>query len=88
MILPARRKRIERFAGGKLQAGDDEMQFMMPGVGMPYPQNIALIRLHPGEGNRLEIIHDLYFLLWRNRILRPPRADARSEFPFAVNAVD
>ncbi len=72
LFLPAGRKRVERLASGKLHAGDDKMQLVMSGMGMPYPQNIVLVGLHPGEGDGLEIIHDLYFLLWRNRVLRSP----------------
>ena len=48
MFLPARRAGIERFAAGKFHTRNHKVQFVVPGVNVPHPKDIALIRLQPG----------------------------------------
>jgi len=46
---------------------------MMPCMGMPYPEDIALIRFQPGESHALKGVHDFLFLLFAYLFLRVPR---------------
>ena len=72
VFLPAGRTSIEILAAGKFQAWNEEMQLVMPGVRMPHPKDIALIRFQPGEGHLLEGVHDFLFLLFAHLIIRVP----------------
>ncbi|GHV49900.1 hypothetical protein FACS1894168_0310 [Deltaproteobacteria bacterium] len=77
VLFPARRKGIEGFAAGKLKARDNEMQLVVSGVAVPYPENIALIRLQPGKGQSFKVVHNLFFLLRRHLVVRVPGQYAR-----------
>ncbi|MHB8978786.1 MAG: hypothetical protein ACYDAI_19255 [Trichloromonadaceae bacterium] len=57
VFLPAGRKSVQGLAALKLNSWRDEMQFVVPGVLMPDPQNVVLVPLQPGEGQSLELIH-------------------------------
>ena len=87
-FLPAGRTRIERLSASEFHAWDDEMQFRMPCVSVPYPENIPLVFLQSGEGHGLEVVHDLSFLLRRDDIVRMPGKNASRELPCRVQRVD
>ena len=61
---------------------------MVPRVGVPHPQNVALIRLHPREGHFFKVVHDALFLFRRHGIIRVPGKHPGGEFPFGVQRVD
>lgn len=88
VLLPAGRAGIERLAAGKLHTRNDEMQLMVPRVGVPHPQDIALIRLQPREGHFFKIVHNPLLLLRRHRIIRVPGKHPGGELPFGVQRVD
>ena len=48
------------------------MQLAMPGMGMPHPEDIALIRVQTGEGHPLESVHDFLFLCLADLLIRVP----------------
>ena len=48
------------------------MQLVMPGMGMPHPEDMALIRFQPGEGHALECVHDFLFLILAHSVIRVP----------------
>ena len=48
------------------------MQLMVPGMGMPHPEDIALVGFQPGEGHALKCVHDFFFLLFAHLIIRVP----------------
>lgn len=60
----------------------------MPGMVMPHPENIALVRLQAGKGHGLEVVHDARFLLRRHEFVRMPGKDPGRELPFGVQGVD
>jgi len=88
VLLPARRAGIEGLAAREFHAGDDEMELMMPGMVVPHPEDIALIRLQAGKGHGLEVVHDACFLLGRHDFVRMPGKDPGRELPFGVQGVD
>ena len=87
-FLPAGRTGIERLSASEFHARDDEMQFRMPRVSVPYPENIPLVVLQSGEGHGLETVHDLSFLLRRDDIVGMPGKDTSRELPCRVQRVD
>ena len=88
MLLPAGWARVERFAAGKLHTRNHKVQFVMPGMNMPHPEDIALIRLQSGKGQGLKIVHDALLLLLRHRVVGVPRKCPGGETPFGVQRVD
>ena len=72
MLLPAGRARVEGFTAGKLHTRNHKVQFVVPGMNVPYPEDIALIRLQPGKGQGLKIVHDALLLLRRHRVVGVP----------------
>ena len=72
VLLPAGRAGIERFAAGKLHTRNHKVQLVVPGVNMPHPEDIALIRLQPGKGQSLKIVHNALLLLRRHRVVGVP----------------
>ena len=88
VLLPAGRAGVEILAAGKFQARNEEMQLVMPGMGMPHPEDIALIRFQTGEGHAFKGVHDFLFLCLADLFLRVPRQSAGSEFPSPLYAVD
>lgn len=60
----------------------------MPGMVVPHPEDIALIRLKAGKGHGLEVVHDVRFLLGRHNFVRMPGKDPGRELPFGVQGVD
>ncbi len=72
MLLPAGRTGIERFAAGKFHTRDHKVQFVVSGVNMPHPEDIALIRLQSGKSQSLKIVHDALLLLRRYGIVGMP----------------
>ena len=87
-FLPAGRTWIERLSASEFHAWDDEMQFRMPCVSVPYPENIPLVFLQSGEGYGLETVHDFSFLIRRDDIVGMPGKDASRELPCRVQRVD
>ena len=88
MLLPAGRAGIERLAADQLHTRDDEMQLMVARVGMPHPQDVALIWLQPRESHFFKIVHNPLFLFRRHRIVRVPGKHTGGELPFGVQRVD
>lgn len=60
----------------------------MPGMVMPHPEDIALVRLQTGKGHGLEVVHDARFLLGRHDFVRMPGKNPGRELPFGVQGVD
>ena len=48
------------------------MQLVMPGMRMPHPEDIALIRFQPGEGHPLESVHNFLFLFFAHLVVWMP----------------
>lgn len=88
MRLPAGWARIERFAAGKLHTRNHKVQLVMPGMNMPHPKDIALIRLQSGKGQSLKIVHNPLLLFRRHRIVGVPRQRSGGETPLGVQRVD
>ena len=88
VFLPAGRAGIEIIAAGKFQSRNEEMQFVMSGMGMPHPKDIALIRFQSSEGHLLEGVHDFLFLFLADLLIWVPRQNAGGEFPSPLYAVD
>lgn len=88
VFLPAGRTGVERLAAGKLHTRNDEVQLMVSGVGVPHPQNVALIRLQAREGHFFKIVHHPLFLFRRHRVVRVPGKHPGGELPFGVQRVD
>ena len=88
VFLPAGRAGIERFPAGQFHTRNDKVQFMVARVGVPHPQDIALIRLQPREGHFFKIVHHPLFLFRRHRIVRVPGKHPGGELPFGVQRVD
>lgn len=63
------------------------MQLMMVRVNVPYPQNIALIRLQARESHLLKVIHDAPLLFGRHLVIRVPGKSPGGEFPYGVQRV-
>ncbi len=60
----------------------------MPGMVVPHPQDIALVRLQAGKSHGFEVVHDARFLLGRHDFVRMPGKDPGRELPFGVQGVD
>ena len=88
MLRPAGRTGVECLAAGKLHTRNHKVQFVVPGVNVPHPEDIALIRLQPGKGQGLKIVHDALLLLRRHSIVGVPRQRPGGETPFAIQRVD
>ena len=71
-FFPARREGIEGVAACQFHPWNDKMEFVMPGVAVPHPEDIALIRLQPGKGYGLKIVHDPFFLFRRHLVVGMP----------------
>ena len=69
MLLPAGRAGIERFAAGQLHTRNHKVQFVMPRMNVPHPEDIALIRLQSGKSQDFKIVHDALLLLRRHSII-------------------
>ena len=87
-FLPAGRTGIERLSTPEFHARDDEMQFRMPCVSVPYPENIPLVVLQSGKGYGFETVHDFSLLFRRDDIVGMPGQDASRELPCRVQRVD
>lgn len=72
MLLPSGRTGVECFAAGKLHTRNHKVQFVVPGVNVPHPKDIALIRLQSGKGQGLKIVHDALLLLRCHRVVGMP----------------
>lgn len=72
VLLPAGWESVKRLARGQFHTRGYKMQFVVPCVAMPYPQNVVLIRLQPCKGGAFKIIHQAAFLLWSYGVLWPP----------------
>jgi hypothetical protein len=72
VFLPAGRTGVKFLAARQIQTGNDKMEFMVSGMTVAHPEDIALIRLQPGKGHCLKVIHDTIFLLRRHLVVRMP----------------
>lgn len=88
MLLPAGRAGIECLAAGQFHTRNHKVQLVVPGVNVPHPEDIALIRLQPGKGQSLKIVHDALFLLRRHLVVGMPRQRPGGKTPFGVQRVD
>ena len=87
-FLPAGRTGIERLSASKFHTRNDKMQFRMPCVSVPYPENIPLVVLQSGKGYGFETVHDFSLLFRRDDIVGMPGQDASRELPCRVQRVD
>ena len=87
-FLPAGRTGIESLAAPEFHARDDEMQFWMPRVSVPNPENIPLVVLQSGKGYGFETVHDFSLLFRRDDIVGMPGKDTSRELPCRVQRVD
>ena len=87
---PAGRRDVQRLAGRKLHARRHEMQLDPAafGVCMPDPQAIVLVGFEAGEGDALELVHDLLLLGRAWGILAGERDHAARIAPLPIDAVD
>ena len=88
MLLPTGRTGVECLAAGKLHTRNHKVQFVVPGVNVPHPEDIALTRLQPGKGQSFKVVHDALLLLRRHRVVGVPRQSPGGETPFGVQRVD
>ena len=88
VFLPAWRGGIERLAAGKLHTRNNKVQLMVPGMAVPYPKDIALIRLQASESHFFKIIHHLLLVFRRHRVVGMPGKNACCEPPFGVQRVN
>ncbi len=88
ILLPAGRAWIESPAAGKLHARNHKMQFMMPGVAVPNPENCPLIFFQPGKGDSLKIIHDALFLFRRHRVVGMPGKNPGRKTPCRIQRIN
>lgn len=84
MLLPSGRAGIECLAAGKLHTRNHKVQLVVPGMNVPHPENVALIRLQSGKGQGLEVVHDALLLLRRHRVVGMPRKRPGGETPCGV----
>lgn len=87
-FLPAGRTGIESLSTSEFHARNDEMQFRVACVSVPYPENIPLIFLQSGKGYGLETVHDFSLLFRRDDIVGMPGQNASRELPCRVQRVD
>lgn len=87
VFLPAGRTGIKRLAAGKLHARNNKVQFVMIGVYVPHPENIALVRLQSGKGHALKVVHHPLFLFRRHRVVRVPGEHPGGELPLVVQGI-
>lgn len=64
------------------------MEFVMPSMLMPNPQNVILIGGEAGKRDRLEAVHDVALLLWCDGFTRCKRQNARLVLVLKAQAVD
>lgn len=88
VFLPAGWAGVERLAAGKFHARNDEVQLMVACMGVPHPQDVALIRLQPRESHIFKVVHNPLFLFRRHRIVRVPGKHPSGELPFGIQRVD
>lgn len=88
--FPARRRNVERLAGGQLHAGRHEMKLDPPALGvlMAHPGDVVLLRVHARKGQTLEGVHGLLLLGFAGAILQGEGQDAMGVAPLALDAVD
>jgi hypothetical protein len=72
ILPPTGRTGVKIPAACQIQARNDKVKFMVPGVSVPHPENIPLIRLQSGKSHRFEIVHNPRLLRWRNAVIRMP----------------
>lgn len=88
LLLPAGWTGIECLATKELNAWNNEVQFMMTRVAVPHPKDIALIRLQTCEGHLFKVIHDALLLFRGYIIVRMPRENPSSKFPFRIQRIN
>ena len=87
VFLPAGRAGVERLAAGQFHTRNDKMQFVVSRVAVPYPQNIALIRLQARERHLFKAVHDAPFLFRRHPVVGMPGKYPGGEFPLGIQRV-
>lgn len=88
VFLPAGWKGVHSFARREFYPWYNEVQFVVPGVAVAYPEDVILVGRKAGEGGPLEVVHETLFLLRGNPIFRPPGANPGAELPFTSLGVD
>jgi len=88
LFLPSGRASIEILAAGKLHARDEEVEFVMSGVAVPYPEYVPLIGFESGKCYSLESVHNVALLRFVHIIVGMPCEHAGREFPTPFDAVD
>jgi len=86
-FFPTRWEGVEGFAARQFHARNDKMKFMVSGVIVPHPKDIALIRLKSGKSNGFKIVHNSFFLRRCHPIIRMPGKHSGGELPFSVNGI-
>ena len=86
--LITRRRDVQAAPAGQLHARRHEMQFDAALVGVADPENVALVRFKPREGQLFESVHRKGLLVFARRILRGKRHNARAIGPFMRRGVD
>jgi len=79
---------VQAFPGAKLNAGRHKMQLVMPGMGMPDPENVVLIDFKPRERDLFKAIHEFLLHFRRDLLLRGERQYAGSVFVPEIERVD
>ncbi|WP_236045450.1 MULTISPECIES: hypothetical protein [Pseudooceanicola] len=86
--LVAGRRDVQALAGRQLHTGHQEMQLHAPGVGMPHPEHVELVRLQPGAGKVLEALDDRTLLLFGRRVLGGEADDTALVAPLVRYRID
>lgn len=86
--LVAGRRDIQALAGRQFHTGHQEMQLHAPGVCMPHPEHVELVRLQPGTGKVLEALDDRALLVISRRVLGGEADDAALVAPLVRHGVD
>ncbi|EFH9173412.1 hypothetical protein V6E14_25630 [Serratia marcescens] len=82
------RANVQALPGAKLNAGRHKMQLVMPGMGMPDPENVVLIGFKPRERDLFKAIHELPLHFRRDLLLRGERQHAGSVLVPEIERVD
>ena len=88
VLLPTGRTGVKLPAACQVQARNDKMKFMMSGVIVPHPKNVALIRLKSGKSQGFKVVHNPLFLLRRYGVGRMPGKHPSGELPFSFNGIN
>jgi hypothetical protein len=79
---------VQAFTGGQLDTRGNEVEFMVVGVGMTYPEDVVLILLKARERHLFEAIHDLVFHFRRDGFTRGEAQHTRCVFMLKGQGID